>query len=86
METWNGTRLLMFELGMNGECLSRCRHLVEVCGEDVTKGDGENITVLHWAAINNRIAVASYLIQVSSLPCGMSALSASLCRKEPTRM
>ena len=49
------------------ECLDRCRHLVEVCGEDVTKGDSENITVLHWAAINNRIAVASYLIQVSAI-------------------
>lgn len=37
---------------------------MEVCGEDVSKTDNENITVLHWAAINNRIAVASYLIQV----------------------
>ena len=48
-------------------CTCRSRHLVEVCGEDVTKGNNENITVLHWAAINNRIAVASYLIQVRSL-------------------
>jgi ankyrin repeat protein len=48
--------------------LERCRHLVEVCEEDVTKGDNENITVLHWAAINNRIAVASYLIQKGANP------------------
>ena len=47
-------------------CWCRCRELVEVCGEDVSKGDSENITVLHWAAINNRIAVASYLIQVGT--------------------
>ena len=37
---------------------------MEECGDDVSQGDEENITVLHWASINNRIAVASYLIQV----------------------
>ena len=50
----------------------RCRYLVEVEGEDVAKGDQEGITVLHWAAINNRIAVASYFIQKGANPnvCG----------------
>ncbi|KAL5502493.1 hypothetical protein EMCRGX_G009280 [Ephydatia muelleri] len=43
--------------------LERCRHLVENEGADVTKGDAEGITVLHWAAINNRLPVASYFIQ-----------------------
>ena len=38
--------------------LERCRHLVENEGADVTKGDAEGITVLHWAAINNRLPVA----------------------------
>ena len=30
---------------------------------DVTEGDEEGISVLHWAAINNRLSVASYFIQ-----------------------
>ena len=69
MGTWRGwCRCYGSECDMRANC--RCRHLVEECGEEVGKGDSENITVLHWAAINNRIAVASYLIQVSghSLP------------------
>ena len=69
--------------------LFRCRHLVEVCGEDVSKGDSENITVLHWAAINNRIAVASYLIQVNEWlhSSGMLYMNTSCAyRKEPTPM
>ncbi len=41
----------------------RCRELVEKEGVDITKGDKENITVLHWAAINNRIPVVSYFLQ-----------------------
>ena len=43
--------------------LLRCRELVERDGVDVTHADNEGITVLHWAAINNRIPVASYIIQ-----------------------
>ena len=43
--------------------LPRCRELVERDGVDVTRADNEGITVLHWAAINNRIPVASYIIQ-----------------------
>lgn len=37
--------------------------MVEKEGADVMRGDEEGITVLHWAAINNRIPVASYFIQ-----------------------
>lgn len=42
--------------------LERCIELVER-GENVCRGDEENITVLHWAAINNRLEIASYFIQ-----------------------
>lgn len=38
--------------------LERCRELVEEEGVDVRQGDAEDITALHWAAINNRFAVA----------------------------
>ena len=37
--------------------LERCRELVEGEGRDVMAVDDEGITVLHWAAINNRIPV-----------------------------
>lgn len=40
--------------------LERCRWLVEEQGADVMKADAEGITPLHWAAINNRFAVARY--------------------------
>ena len=43
--------------------LPRCRELVEKEGVDITKGDEENITVLHWVAIKNRIPVVSYFLQ-----------------------
>lgn len=38
--------------------LERCRELIEKEGNKVTQADAEGITVLHWAAINNRIALA----------------------------
>lgn len=38
--------------------LRRCIALVEEQGASVTRGDDEDITVLHWAAINNRLDVA----------------------------
>jgi palmitoyltransferase len=40
----------------------RVVELVEKEGVDPAKGDKENITPLHWAAINNRLNVAEYLI------------------------
>ncbi|XP_003387518.1 PREDICTED: palmitoyltransferase ZDHHC17-like [Amphimedon queenslandica] len=43
--------------------LEKCRQLVEEEGVNVRLGDSEGITPLHWAAINNRFAVASYFIQ-----------------------
>lgn len=33
--------------------LERCKELVEA-GYDVRQPDKENVTLLHWAAINNR--------------------------------
>ncbi|XP_053304974.1 palmitoyltransferase ZDHHC13 [Spea bombifrons] len=41
--------------------LDRCRELVEA-GYDVRQPDGENVTLLHWAAINNRLELVRYLI------------------------
>ncbi len=51
------SKFSLVEAAQFGE-LQRCRELVENEGQDVTKGDNERITPLHWAAINNRIAVA----------------------------
>ncbi len=57
----------MYVCSMRSDCnvmfVFRCRELVEVEGASVTKADEEGITVLHWAAINNRIPVASYFLQ-----------------------
>ncbi|XP_026520534.1 palmitoyltransferase ZDHHC13 [Notechis scutatus] len=41
--------------------LERCQELVEA-GYDVRQPDKENVTLLHWAAINNRLDVVKYLI------------------------
>ena len=41
--------------------LQRCIELVEQENTSVVDGDEEGITVLHWAAINNRIPVARYV-------------------------
>ena len=37
--------------------LERCMQLVESGQADVNQPDAENVTVLHWAAINNRIDI-----------------------------
>ncbi|XP_054710028.1 LOW QUALITY PROTEIN: palmitoyltransferase ZDHHC17-like [Uloborus diversus] len=39
----------------------RCREIVE-SGYDVNRPDSENVTLLHWAAINNRQEIVKYLI------------------------
>uniref|UniRef100_A0AAR2LE71 Palmitoyltransferase n=1 Tax=Pygocentrus nattereri TaxID=42514 RepID=A0AAR2LE71_PYGNA len=39
----------------------RCRELVEA-GYDVRQPDKENVTLLHWAAINNRVDLVKYYI------------------------
>ncbi|OBS80256.1 hypothetical protein A6R68_21542, partial [Neotoma lepida] len=41
----------------------RCRELVEA-GYDVRQPDKENVTLLHWAAINNRIDLVKYVLSV----------------------
>lgn len=42
--------------------LEKCRQLVEEEGVNVRLGDSEGITPLHWAAINNRFAVARWAL------------------------
>ncbi|KAM9301703.1 palmitoyltransferase ZDHHC13 [Gastrophryne carolinensis] len=41
--------------------IDRCRELVEA-GYDVRQPDSENVTLLHWAAINNRLELIRYFI------------------------
>ncbi|XP_030650293.1 putative palmitoyltransferase ZDHHC13 [Chanos chanos] len=41
--------------------LERCKELIEA-GYDVRQPDKENVTLLHWAAINNRMEVVKYYI------------------------
>lgn len=41
--------------------LDRLRELVDA-GQDVNQRDDENVTLLHWAAINNRIEVVKFLL------------------------
>uniref|UniRef100_A0A8D2Q536 Palmitoyltransferase n=1 Tax=Varanus komodoensis TaxID=61221 RepID=A0A8D2Q536_VARKO len=41
--------------------LERCQELVEA-GYDVRQPDKENVTLLHWAAINNRLDLVKYFI------------------------
>ncbi|KAK8391811.1 hypothetical protein O3P69_017445 [Scylla paramamosain] len=45
----------------------RCKELIEG-GYDINKRDGENVTLLHWAAINNRREIVRYYISKGS--CG----------------
>ena len=39
----------------------RCKHLIE-SGIDVNERDSDNVTLLHWAAINNRRNIVSYYV------------------------
>lgn len=39
----------------------RCKQIIE-SGYDVNERDSENVTLLHWAAINNRRDVVKYYI------------------------
>ncbi|XP_046671938.1 palmitoyltransferase Hip14 [Homalodisca vitripennis] len=41
--------------------LERCRQLVEA-GYDVNQPDSETVTLLHWAAINNRLDIIRYYV------------------------
>ncbi|XP_029438099.1 palmitoyltransferase ZDHHC13 isoform X2 [Rhinatrema bivittatum] len=46
--------------------LERCQELVEA-GYDVRQPDKENVTLLHWAAINNRQELVKYLISKGAI-------------------
>ncbi|NXC27195.1 ZDH13 Palmitoyltransferase, partial [Campylorhamphus procurvoides] len=46
--------------------LERCRELVEA-GYDVRQPDKENVTLLHWAAINNRLELVKYYISKGAI-------------------
>jgi len=39
--------------------LERCMELIDG-GYDVNQPDAENVSVLHWAAINNRLEIVRY--------------------------
>jgi hypothetical protein len=47
--------------------LERVRELIEKHGYDPNKPDDENVYLLHWAAINNRMEIAEYLLKVGAL-------------------
>ncbi|XP_010223857.1 PREDICTED: palmitoyltransferase ZDHHC13-like, partial [Tinamus guttatus] len=53
-------RIFCSPLSMYG-LLERCKELVEA-GYDVRQPDRENVTLLHWAAINNRQELARFYI------------------------
>eukprot|EP00112_Aurelia_sp_Birch-Aquarium-sp1_P013423 Seg2847.7 transcript_id=Seg2847.7/GoldUCD/mRNA.D3Y31 product="Palmitoyltransferase ZDHHC17" protein_id=Seg2847.7/GoldUCD/D3Y31 len=42
--------------------VEKCQQLIEEEGIDVRVPDAENVTILHWASINNRVQVMEYLI------------------------
>ncbi|KYO21893.1 palmitoyltransferase ZDHHC13 [Alligator mississippiensis] len=46
--------------------LERCKELVEA-GFDVRQPDKENVTLLHWAAINNRLDLVKFYISKGSV-------------------
>eukprot|EP01137_Pigoraptor_chileana_P035831 Opistho-2@30477 len=52
----------IFQAAQRG-LVDRCRYLVEFEGVDVNKADAEDVSVLHWAAINNRAALCQFLIE-----------------------
>lgn len=44
--------------------LERLKELIESGQTDPNKPDSENVYLLHWAAINNRLEIAKYLIEL----------------------
>uniref|UniRef100_A0A673HN81 Palmitoyltransferase n=1 Tax=Sinocyclocheilus rhinocerous TaxID=307959 RepID=A0A673HN81_9TELE len=52
---------LLFVLNCRFGALERCKELIEA-GYDVRQPDKENVTPLHWAAINNRADIVKYYI------------------------
>ncbi len=55
--------------------LDRLKELVESGQCDYNKPDNENVYLLHWAAINNRLDIAQYLI---SLGCNIDPIGGEL--------
>jgi hypothetical protein len=55
--------------------LDRLKELVESGQCDYNKPDNENVYLLHWAAINNRLDIAQYLI---SLRCDIDPIGGEL--------
>ncbi|XP_065581644.1 putative palmitoyltransferase ZDHHC13 [Artemia franciscana] len=54
--------------GCCAECgvLERCKQLVEA-GYNVNKRDLENLTLLHWASLNNRKEIVNYYISQNAV-------------------
>ncbi|XP_067850223.1 palmitoyltransferase ZDHHC13-like [Heptranchias perlo] len=46
--------------------IDRCKELIEA-GYDVRQPDKENVTLIHWAAINNRIELVKYYISKGAI-------------------
>ncbi|XP_059508175.1 palmitoyltransferase ZDHHC13-like isoform X2 [Stegostoma tigrinum] len=46
--------------------IDRCKELIEA-GYDVRQPDKENVTLLHWAAINNRIDLVKYYVSKGAI-------------------
>jgi len=55
--------------------LERLKELVETAQTDPNKPDNENVYLLHWAAINNRLEIARYLL---SLGCNIDPIGGEL--------
>ena len=50
--------------------LERIHHLLDVEGVDVNGRDAENVTLLHWASINNRLEIGKlYLSRGNKSSC-----------------
>lgn len=47
---------------------ARVKELIEA-GYDVNQKDSETVTLLHWAAINNRKEIMRYLIGILNFVC-----------------
>ncbi|XP_063678045.1 palmitoyltransferase ZDHHC17-like isoform X2 [Bolinopsis microptera] len=61
----NPDELTIVQATQNG-VLNRVKHLIEVEEYDPNEPDSQEVPLLHWAAINNRIEIAKYLIDRGS--------------------
>lgn len=58
--------------------LEKLRNLIEVEGCWVNKPDDNGYRALQWAALNNRVAAAQYILEVTTL-CLYLCICISLC-------